>query len=88
MIKLPAPLTSMLPVEKHSGSIVGNYRVVQSEIDWRATASQAASMSRVAIDHDGRSRAGALVTTKSRIYDFQRIGQGKDRATRIGAIGG
>ena len=74
----------MLPVKKHS---LAPLLAIMVLFKLKLTgALPPAHICLVCIDHDGRPRAGALVTTEGRICDLQDIGQGEDRATRIGAI--
>lgn len=59
--------------ETFLSSIIGDYGVVQIEVDRRAPAARTACISLVCIDHDGRSRAGALVAAKGGMCDFEGI---------------
>jgi hypothetical protein len=62
--------------EAFISTVVGDYRIVQSETGYRGRTSE---------DHNGASRAGALVATEGGICDLQSI-VGEDRATCIGAV--
>ena len=72
--------------ETFVSSVVGDYGVIQIEIDWRGSATERTWLILVDIDHDCPSRAGALVAAEGGIRDLKLIVQREDRATRASAV--